>query len=296
MIVKMTPRPRRVWIDTDPAITSGNGEVDDGYAILQALGSPELDVVGLSAVFGNTDIDNTFPMAQQIVQRAGRLDIPVYRGAGEAGLNQSSEAADAMRSELDQGPLTLLALGPMTNIAAALTHPSAVLSNVEEIVFVGGRTVGLEFRATQDQAIPFQDLNFELDPESVEALLPLGVPMTLAGWEVSSQMWLRQKELDDLRRQGAPVIRWLSDASQTWHDDWVQTFNAPGFTPFDTLAVAWLLVPELYKSFKAPARIRHMQDRPLFEVDPNSDGPAVTYLQQVNNARLRDDLMARLLS
>ena len=59
--------PLRVWIDTDPAITSGNGEVDDGFALLQALHSPELEIVGISAVFGNTDLANTYPMAQEIV-------------------------------------------------------------------------------------------------------------------------------------------------------------------------------------------------------------------------------------
>lgn len=287
---------RRVWIDTDPAITSGNGEVDDGYAILQALAAPELDMVGLSAVFGNTDIENTFPMAQEIIRRAGREDVPVYKGHGEAGRLDTCDATDAMLGALDQGPLTIFALGPLTNIAAALTRPEANVSSVDEIIFVGGRTVGLEFRATPDQDTPFRDLNFELDPDAASALLTLNLPLTLAGWEVSSNMWLRQTDLDRLREDGAPVVRWLSENSQDWHDAWSKDFNAPGFTPFDTLAIGWVLRPELYRIMTAPAHIRQTPERPLFEVASDIDGSKVTYLHAVDNDAFRADLMTRLLS
>ncbi len=286
----------RIWIDTDPAITSGNGEVDDGYALLQALWSPEFEIAGISSVFGNTDLYNTYPMTKNLVMRAGRAEVPVYRGHGAEGLRTSAPAIDALQEALEQGPLTIFALGPLTNVAAALTMENVNLSNVEEVVFVGGRRVGLEFRATPQQAEPFRDLNFELDPHAAADLLKLNIPITLAGWEVSSKMWLSEKDLQKLRTDGNETARWLADASQAWHDSWTQSFQAPGFTPFDTLAIGWKLVPELFDALKCPAEVIFTPKRPLFHVDRSIKGPTVTYLKSVNNERFRDDLMARLLS
>ena len=198
---------RRVWIDTDPAITSGNGEVDDGFALMQAFGSPELEIVGLSAVFGNTELDNTDAMAREIVRRVGRA-VPVQRGHGVEGAQDRCAAVEGLLRALEVGPLTIIALGPLTTIAAALTQPDAVLDNVEEIVFVGGRRIGLEFRATPDQETPFRDLNFEMDASAAEARLALGGPKTLAGWEVSSQTWVSTEDLAKLRDNGSAAVAW----------------------------------------------------------------------------------------
>ncbi|MEM1036539.1 MAG: nucleoside hydrolase [Pseudomonadota bacterium] len=286
---------RRVWIDTDPAITSGNGEVDDGFALMQAFGSPELEIVGISAVFGNTELDNTDAMAREIVRRVGSA-VPVYRGHGVEGTREKCAAVEGILQALEKGPLTIIALGPLTNVAAALTQPDVGLDNVEEIVFVGGRRIGLEFRATPDQETPFRDLNFELDASAAEALLALGVTMTLAGWEVSSQMWLSAEDLVKLRDNGSAAVAWLAAASQDWLDRWVETFKAPGFTPFDTLAVGWLLCPELFDGFEAPAEIKHTPERPLFHIDDEVYGPKVRYLRSVDNQAFQADLMQRLLS
>jgi inosine-uridine nucleoside N-ribohydrolase len=109
----MSPQ-RRVWIDTDPAITAGNGEVDDAFALIQALRSPELNVVGVSAVFGNCGIDHTYPMAQEIIRRAGSSDVPVYRGCGEIVTGTTTNSATpALAIALAVEPLTILALGPL---------------------------------------------------------------------------------------------------------------------------------------------------------------------------------------
>ncbi len=287
---------RRVWIDTDPAITAGNGEVDDAFALIQALRSPELDIVGVSAVFGNTDIDHTFAMAREILARANRADIRVYRGSGREGDRLANEATSALTQALDQGPLTILALGPLTTLAAALGQPDAPISNVEEIIFVGGRREGLEFRATPTQKKPFGDMNFECDPAAAAELLALGVPMTLAGWEVCAKMWLTPNDLDRLRDEGDECAQWLAASARGWQADWQRDFAAPGFTPFDTLAVGWLLMPDVYALHRWPTRVYHDGDRPLFLADLGCEGPTVTYLHSVDNDRFHDDLMERLLS
>lgn len=286
----------RVWIDTDPAILSGNGEVDDGFALLQALKSPELEIAGISAVFGNTGLENTYPMAKDIVARAGREDIPVFEGHGSEGSRGVNAATDAIVAALAEAPLIIIALGPLTNVAAALGQPGVKLSNVKEIVFVGGRTLGLEFRATPDQEVPFRDLNFELDAKAAAELMRLGVPMTLAGWEVSSRMWLTNNHLEILKGEGDAAVSWLAENSKAWLDNWVNAFKAPGFTPFDTLAIGWVLLPELFEFHRWPAEVKFTPERPLFHADPGINGPTVTYLQSVDNDAFRKDLMARLLS
>lgn len=286
----------RVWIDTDPAILHGNGEVDDGYALLQAMKSPELDIVGISAVFGNTEIVNTYAMAQDIVGRTNNETIPVYRGHGQAADRRANPATEALRAAVADGPLTIIALGPLSNIAAALCEPGADLSNVKEIVFVGGRRVGLEFRATEYQETPFRDLNFELDPHAAKDLLLLGVPITFAGWEVSSQMWLTDQDLQKLCAQGDTTTRWLAEGSQDWLRMWTEDFSAPGFTPFDTLAVGWLLRPDLFETHNWPAEVIFTPERALLHADPAIDGAMVTYLRHVDNRQFNRDLMSRLLS
>ncbi len=287
---------RRVWIDTDPAITAGNGEVDDAFALVQALCSPELEIAGVSAVYGNTDIDHTFAMTREIVTRANRADIPVYRGSRCRGDRLANEATSALTRALNEGPLTILALGPLTTIAATLNLRDAPIGNIEEIIFVGGRRVGLEFLATPTQKKPFGDMNFECDPTAASELLALGVPITLAGWEVSSKTWLTPDHLDRLHDEGGGCARWLAASARVWQSDWQRNFAARGFTPFDTLAVGWLLLPDAFARHRWPTRISHDGRRPLFVADPSFDGPIVTYLREVDNDRFHDDLMLRLLS
>ena len=235
-------------------------------------------------------------MAREIVARSRRPDIPVYRGTGCGGERCANEATVALTQALNEGPLTILALGPLTTIAATLGMRDAPTGNVEEIVFVGGRRDGLEFLATPTQGTAFRDMNFECDPAAASELLALGVPLTLAGWEVSSNSWLTPRDLDRLRDEGGECARWLAASARTWQSDWQRNFAAQGFTPFDTLAVGWMLLPDAFARHLWPTRISHDGHRPLFVADPSFDGPTVTYLREVDHIRFHADLMLRLLS
>ncbi len=285
---------RRVWIDTDPAVTSGNGEVDDVFALVQGLRSPELEIVGISATHGNASRDHGFAMAKELVARCGRDDVPVYAGCASAEDTADNEAILAMRSALAKGPLAIAALGPMTTITAALAHPDAMLANVEEVVFVGGRRKGLEFLAMPHQTEPFRDFNFEQDVAATQTLLDLGVPLVLAGWESASQLWLKPAHLDDLRGSGDATAMWLADSARRWQKRWVEQLGAPGFTPFDTLAIGWLTHPELFATHDWPVAIQDYGDRPLLVSDPSMDGPNARYLRTVDVAPMRAELLARL--
>jgi inosine-uridine nucleoside N-ribohydrolase len=287
---------RRIWIDTDPAITAGNGEVDDAFALIQALRSPELEIVGISAVFGNCEIDHTYPMAQEIVRRAGRDDVPVHRGCDEIIAGTVSNAAtEALTAAIGEAPLTILALGPLTTIAATLGARPDLIVCVEEIIFVGGRRPGLEFRATPEQPKPFRDLNFELDPAAAATLITLGAPMTFAGWEVASKMWVTPTDLDWLAASGDDCAQWLAQSARKWQAEWQRVFSAPGFTPFDTLAVGWLVAPALFSAHNCHAHISLSDAVPMLIAEPNPNG-VVTYLNAVDNNAFRSDLLARLIA
>ncbi len=286
---------KRVWIDTDPAVTHGNMEVDDAYALIQALRSPELDIAGISSVFGNADAEHGFHMAKEIAARAGRGDVPIFKGCAGAGDRADNDAILALRAALSEAPLTIVALGPLTTVAAALDHSDAMLDHVDEIVFVGGRRKGQAFIVVPGQPRPFPDMNFESDVDATSTVLNLGRPITLAGWEVSNQFWMTPDHLDTLSTCGGDCAHWLAKQSRPWQKRWMTELGTTGFTPFDSLAIGWLLRPQDFESVHWQTEVTGTGKDGLFVVDPSFNGPPVTYLQSVDVSAHRDDLMTRLM-
>ncbi len=246
---------RRIWIDSDPAIGIPSCDVDDGLALIQAFHSPELEVAGVSAVFGNAPLEKTFPLAAEICARFGPAKLPVLEGAAAAGdLGRENEAVRGMASALARGPLSILALGPLTNVASLLQLQPELAPRIERIVMVAGRRPGLEFFSTKTQQEPFPDFNFECDPVAMQGVLDGRSELVFAPWEVSSHVWVTAADLDALEKTGEPGA-YLARHSRDWLRFWTDSLGAPGFNPFDTLAVAWLTHPELLESYTGPVRI-----------------------------------------
>ena len=120
---------KQVWIDTDLSVgmirhsRPGYCDVDDGYAVLQLMQSDVVHIQGISAVFGNTLIENSYALSQQMAASFAKYEIPVFKGAGEA-INlqslESNEAVDALAQALQKNPLTIMAIGPATNVGLLL--------------------------------------------------------------------------------------------------------------------------------------------------------------------------------
>ncbi len=229
-----------VWIDTDPTVLPGGHEVDDGFAIGLAFRSPELHVVGVSSIFGNGDIDCCHASAQEMVAAFGPIDMPVHRGAAMPGEMRSTPAAralvDAARRTVQPG-LTILALGPLTNIAAALTLAPDIAAQIASIIWVAGRLPGQAFRASAQQAEAFADLNFEQDVAAARLVLASAVPMALTSWTVCSKVHLGRAEVARLATAD-PACHALHGPASDWLDLWRDQFGLDYFMPFDTLAVA----------------------------------------------------------
>jgi len=291
-----------VWIDTDPSVQRGVHEVDDGFALVQAFRSPELRIRGISVVFGNAPLVTALPIGREIVERFGPAGMPVFAGAaGAQELGQETDASRALAAALKTERLTILALGPGTNIATVLRNHPELASRIDRVVAVAGRRPGQHF-VTGQAKTPFRDFNFEMDPEAFQVILDSGVPLVLAPWEVSSKVWLNQSDLDRLVAADA-ALDWLAKPAADWLAFWKQSFAVDGFNPFDTLAVTYAVTPKLLRCEPLPAKIETLPDdvvtdaarsKPyLLAAKEIESGHSVQYCFDVQPA-FKQDLMTRL--
>jgi len=259
---------RDVWIDTDPAIGVPKCDVDDGLALIQAFHSPELCIRGVSAVFGNAPLSKAFPIAREIVERFGPPGLSVYAGASAAtDLGRSTDATRALASALEERRTTILALGPVTNVATLLQQRPELASRIESIVVVAARRPGQRFFSCESQPIPFPDFNFECDPDGMRVLLDSPPPLVFAPWELSSHVWITGEDLDRLARESASGT-YVAESARSWLALWETDLQAPGFNPFDTLAVGVLTHPDWVEGFDARVWIEEgAPDRPAVEAD-----------------------------
>lgn len=256
-----------VWIDTDPSVERGGHEVDDGFALIQAFHSPELDIRGVSVIFGNAPLAKAWPIGKEIVGRFGPQGLGAYRGAGGSDdLGKPTDASEALTRALEKGPLHVLAIGPVTNVATVLRLHPELAKNVIEIIAVAGRRSGQHFVVGPRQTRAFRDFNFELDPDAFQVLLDSHVPIVLVPWEISSKVWIRRADLERLS-MGGPDARYLFEPASDWLAWWQENIGVDGFNPFDTLAVGYLTSPTLIHCQKADAEI---------EYAPDDTGPAET--------------------
>jgi inosine-uridine nucleoside N-ribohydrolase len=297
------PAPIAVWLDVDPAIGIEGGEVDDGLALIQAFHSPEIEVRGVSVVFGNTTFENAVPIAREVVERFGPPGLGVFPGAASAEqLGEDTEAVRALASALEHEPLTVLALGPLTNIGSFLRRHPELVPRIERVVVVAGRRVGQSFRIPGGTHTPFRDFNFELDPVAAQVLLHSAVRLEMAPWEVSSHVWLRAEDMAALAARSESG-RYVAERTASWLAGWQRDLGADGFNPFDTLAVAWITHPELIEWSEVAVWIEEGEDdtapgsgarKPLLQVDPDRAGGRRARYAYRPAPELHDMLVARL--
>lgn len=241
---------KALWIDSDLAVgmqrinRPGYSDVDDGYAIWQLMHAPEVDIRGLSAVFGNTSIENAHQLCQHMSREFSAQPFPVFKGAGEA-LDlrdiQTNEAVEALAEALRAQPLTIMAIGPATNVGLLLLLYPELAAHIDEVVLVAGRRQASDHFAIGTQGRHAPDLNFDLDNDAFRVMFEAGVSVTLCPFEISSKVWLRSEDLDQLA-QGGPAQRWLAEHSRPWLAQWVEQ-GADGFNPFDVLASHYIIAP-----------------------------------------------------
>jgi purine nucleosidase len=258
---------RSIIIDTDPGI-------DDALAILLACASPELDIRAVTTVAGNVGINRTTRNALQLTELAGHAGIPVYRGAdrpirgswttiedihGQNGLGdidlpassraESGFAVDmlvALLREAAPDSITVVLIGPQTNLALALQHAPGIANAIHEIVVMGGSLDPSGGNSTR-----FAEFNIHVDPLAAHIVLKAGRPMIWAPLEVARQASVDALWIDLLRAVGRPC----AVASAGMLDFYLRAFDRPAAALYDPLTILALLAPELFDLRQAALEI-----------------------------------------
>lgn len=254
--------PRKIIIDTDPG-------QDDAVAILLALASPELEVLGLTAVAGNVPLPLTQKNTRTVVELA-RRDTPVFAGCdaplhrplvtaehvhGKTGLDgiplpdpthplQPQHAVDFLIDTLRRHPpgtVTLCPLGPLTNIATAFLRAPDIIPRVAEIVLMGGAYFEV------GNITPAAEFNIYVDPEAAEIVFKSGVPLVVMPLDVTHQALTSRAWVEDIRALGTPVGQIVASWTDFFERFDTAKYGSEGAPLHDPCVIAYLLQPALFQ-------------------------------------------------
>ena len=253
--------PRKIIIDTDPG-------QDDAVGILLALASPEVEVLALTTVAGNVPLDLTSRNARIVCEIAGRPDIPVHAGCdaplsrplvtaehvhGKSGLDgialfQPASALapghavdaiiDILRRE-PEGSVTLVAMGPLTNLATAFRRAPDIVPRLREIVLMGGAYFEV------GNITPAAEFNIYVDPEAAQIVFAAGAPLTVLPLDVTHKALTSRDWIEQMRASGQ-----VGRAVAGWTDFFErydrEKYGAEGAPLHDPCTIAWLIQPDLF--------------------------------------------------
>jgi len=253
---------RKIIIDTDPG-------QDDAVAILLALASPELAVLGITAVAGNVPLARTAKNARIVCELAGRPDVPVFAGCaapmtrplvtaehvhGKTGLDgpvlwepqmplQPAHAVDfiidTLRAE-PAGSVTLTALGPLTNIATAFARAPDIVPRVAGIVMMGGAYFEV------GNITPAAEFNIYVDPEAAVIVLHSGVPLTIMPLDVTHKALVTRPRIAAFAALGSRTGRFTAEMLAFFERFDVEKYGSEGGPLHDPTTIAYLLAPDLF--------------------------------------------------
>ena len=254
--------PRKIIIDTDPG-------QDDAAAIMLALGSPELQILGITTVAGNVPLSRTSTNARIILEFCARTDVKVFAGAdkpiarplitaehvhGKTGLDgpelhepqmplQAQHAVDfiieTLRSE-PEGTVTLCTLGPLTNIATALQKAPDIAGRVRELVMMGGGFF------EGGNITPAAEFNIYVDPEAAAVVFQCGIPIVMMPLDVTHKVLTLKSRVAKLREISNRPATALVEMLEFFERFDVEKYGSDGGPLHDPTVIAYLLKPELF--------------------------------------------------
>ena len=255
----MSPTP--IVIDCDPGH-------DDAIALLLALASPEVEVLGVTTVAGNQTLEKTTRNALQVLELAGRPDVPVAAGAarplvrdvrvalevhGESGLD-GPDLPEPELEAVDQGavdflthllseasePVTLVPVGPLTNVARLLEERPEAVGRIDRVVLMGGAIA-------EGNVTPAAEFNIWADPEAAARVFASGLDVTMVGLDVTHQALVGPEHAERLRASGrvGEVVAELLEFYGRFHR---KIYDFPGSPIHDAVAVAHVIRPELLET------------------------------------------------
>ncbi len=291
-----TAKSKRVWIDADAACGTGKRrDPDDCLALLALARAKHIDIAGISTVFGNAPVSETDQVMRRLVQElgteAGRPEsaaLPVFKGCGAPALKcldggGSVDAQAGLRQALQRGTLDVVALGPLSNLAALLAQEPALARRITRVIAVMGRRPGHRFHPSENRATGamlfghgpiFRDLNAVLDPQAVSIVLASGIPVILVPYTAARQVLMTSRDLDRIALSG-PAGPWVAERSRAWLEFWRSEAGLDGFYPFDLMAAAYVRDPTIFGCARVTAWVGDDALLPWF-----GGGPALLVAQQ----------------
>lgn len=267
----MAPRP--IILDTDPG-------QDDAIAILVALASPELDVLGITCVAGNVPLDLTSRNARILCELAGRDDVPVFAGAdrplirdlvtaehvhGATGIDgpEWTDPTMQLRPEFavdwivdmlrsaDDASVTLCPVGPLTNIALALRSAPDIRSKIREIVLMGGAYW------EGGNSTPVAEFNIYVDPHAADIVFRSGLPIVALPLDVTHKALMTDEWVGSLDALGTQVGK--AAAAMMWFTERFdqEKYGTDGGPLHDPNVIAYLLDPDLYSGKEVNVVVEH---------------------------------------
>ncbi|MBL8326404.1 MAG: nucleoside hydrolase [Rubrivivax sp.] len=268
------PPPKKVLLDTDPG-------VDDAMALAFLHRHAAVNLLGITTVFGNAEVEVTTRNALYLAERFG-IGAPVARGAalplvrplrgaaaqvhGDDGLGNLQDPIaparpldprPAHRLIIDTvrahpGEVTLVAVGPLTNLALALSEEPALTQIVREVVVMGG---AFGTHGHGGNVSPVAEANVMCDPHAADAVFTAPWPVTIVGLDVTHEVLMDSAAFERLRAEGGEEGAFLFEASRHYVDFYRRAVGVAGCFMHDASAAACVLVPELFTTRRGPLRV-----------------------------------------
>jgi len=272
--------PLDVLIDSDPGMGYTGSNVDDNLAILWALADERVRVRGITLTYGNVELREAWLSLSKTLREANREDIPFalgcekplikpYQSAKEWKVQIAKEkgiplkfgnpllehveplppvsisAVEFILSVVENCPgLTILALGPLTNIALAIKIAPKKMSTINRIVVMGGSV------NEAGNMSPVSEFNILCDPEAAEIVFSSGLPITLVGLDVTHKINVSLQEVLEAispeEGHGSQLAAFVLESMRKWNEVQEALFGKNYFNPHDAIAFAYLLYPELF--------------------------------------------------
>ncbi|NOJ11440.1 nucleoside hydrolase [Vibrio splendidus] len=265
---------KKIILDTDPGI-------DDAMAILFAEAHPDIELMGITTVYGNATIDNGTQNALYLKQKFGMKalvakgsDKPLLRdpvGAtvvvhGETGLGDVTAPSsldyetikkpayqfiiDSVRAEPRE--ITLVAVGPLTNLALALEAAPDIVDLVKEVVVMGG---AFGENGHRGNVTPFAEANIHDDPHAADKVFTASWPVVIIGLDVTEESFFTSQYLDELRDDAGEVGQFIWDISRYYLKFYSDKVGMDGCHVHDPSAIAYVIQPSLFTSRNGPVRV-----------------------------------------
>ncbi|EFH5779681.1 ribosylpyrimidine nucleosidase [Escherichia coli] len=226
---------RKIILDCDPGH-------DDAIAIMMAAKHPAIDLLGITIVAGNQTLDKTLINGLNVCQKL-EINVPVYAGMPQPRQAENTHAVKYIIDTLmaSDGDITLVPVGPLSNIAVAMRMQPAILPKIREIVLMGGAYGTGNFT-------PSAEFNIFADPEAARVVFTSGVPLVMMGLDLTNQTVCTPDVIARMERAGGPAGELFSDIMNFTLKTQFENYGLAGGPVHDATCIGYLINPDGIKT------------------------------------------------